>query len=32
VEHFDYESAVAKAQEAARHFAVIGPWVSHFEI
>jgi uroporphyrinogen decarboxylase len=32
VEQFDYESAVAKAQEAAQHFAVIGPWVSHFEI
>jgi uroporphyrinogen decarboxylase len=32
VERFDYDSAVAKAQDAARHFAVIGPWVSHFEI
>jgi uroporphyrinogen decarboxylase len=32
VERFEYESAVAKAQEAAREFAVIGPWVSFFEI
>lgn len=32
VDRFDYESAVAKAQEAAREFAVIGPWVSFFEI
>ncbi len=32
VERFDYDGAVAKAQEAAREFAVIGPWVSFFEI
>lgn len=32
VERFDYDGAVAKAREAAREFAVIGPWVSLFEI
>jgi uroporphyrinogen decarboxylase len=32
VEQFEYESAVAKAREAAKDFAVIGPWVSFFEI
>ena len=32
VEQFDYDDAVAKARQAAQHFAVIGPWVSLFEI
>jgi uroporphyrinogen decarboxylase len=32
VERFDYASAVASALEATRDFAVIGPWVSFFEI
>lgn len=32
VELFDYDSAVAKAEIAATDFAVIGPWVSFFEI
>lgn len=32
VERFDYDSAAAKAQEASREFAVIGPWVSFFEV
>jgi uroporphyrinogen decarboxylase len=32
VERFDYDSAVANAREAAKDFAVIGPWVSFFEI
>jgi hypothetical protein len=32
VARFDYDGAVAKAQEAAREFAVIGPWVSFYEI
>jgi uroporphyrinogen decarboxylase len=32
VDRFDYDGAVAEAQEAAREFAVIGPWVSFFEI
>jgi uroporphyrinogen decarboxylase len=32
VERFDYDGAVKKAQEAARDFAVIGPWVSLFEV
>lgn len=32
VERFDYDGAVARAREAARDFAVIGPWVSLFEI
>ncbi len=29
---FDYEDAVHRAKRAAEHFAVIGPWVSCFEI
>jgi uroporphyrinogen decarboxylase len=32
VERFDYDGATAQAQLAAREFAVIGPWVSLFEI
>jgi uroporphyrinogen decarboxylase len=32
VNRFDYDGAVARAQEASREFAVIGPWVSFFEI
>ena len=32
VDRFDYDGAVAKAREAAGEFAVIGPWVSFFEI
>lgn len=32
VERFDYDGAVAKAQQAAQEFAVVGPWVSLFEI
>ena len=32
VEGFDYDSAVANVREAAKDFAVIGPWVSFFEI
>jgi uroporphyrinogen decarboxylase len=32
VDRFDYEGAVALAQRASRHYAVIGPWVSFFEI
>lgn len=32
VEHFDYHAAAQAAQLAARDFAVIGPWVSFFEI
>jgi uroporphyrinogen decarboxylase len=32
VARFDYDSAAAKAQQAAREFAVIGPWVSFYEI
>jgi uroporphyrinogen decarboxylase len=32
VERFDYEGAAKRAREAAREFAVIGPWVSLFEI
>lgn len=32
LDRFDYAGAVAKAQQAAKHFAVIGPWVSFFEI
>ncbi len=32
VERFDYAAAVALAQRASRDFAVIGPWVSFFEI
>jgi uroporphyrinogen decarboxylase len=29
---FDYATALSKAREAREHFAVIGPWVSFFEI
>ena len=32
VERFDYEGAAARAFEASREFAVIGPWVSLYEI
>lgn len=32
VERFDYASAVSSAKEAHKDFAVIGPWVSFFEI
>jgi uroporphyrinogen decarboxylase len=32
VERFDYEGAAVKAQLAAHDFAVVGPWVSLFEI
>ncbi|MBI5693988.1 MAG: hypothetical protein HZC55_28265 [Verrucomicrobia bacterium] len=32
VERFDYDGAAARAEVAARDFAVIGPWVSLFEI
>jgi uroporphyrinogen decarboxylase len=32
VDRFNYDEAVEKAQEAAQEFAVIGPWVSFFEI
>ncbi|MGP8270451.1 MAG: uroporphyrinogen decarboxylase family protein [Terracidiphilus sp.] len=32
VERFDYEGATVKARQAAQEFAVIGPWVSLFEI
>ncbi|HAO78832.1 MAG TPA: hypothetical protein DCQ92_07635 [Verrucomicrobia subdivision 3 bacterium] len=32
LDRFDYAGAVAKAQQAAKYFAVIGPWVSFFEI
>ena len=32
VDRFDYDSAVEKAKEAAQEFAVVGPWVSFFEI
>jgi uroporphyrinogen decarboxylase len=32
VERFDYDSAELKARQAAQDFAVIGPWVSLFEI
>lgn len=31
-DRFDYAGALAKAREAHAHFAVIGPWVSLFEI
>lgn len=31
-DRFDYDKALALAQEAARDFVVIGPWVSCFEI
>lgn len=32
VDKFDTDGAVAKAAEAAKEFAVIGPWVSFYEI
>jgi uroporphyrinogen decarboxylase len=32
VDRFDYDGAVAKAVAASKEFAVIGPWVSFFEI
>ena len=32
VAKFDYDGAVAKAAEASKDFAVIGPWVSFYEI
>lgn len=32
VERFDYDDAARRAREAARDFAVIGPWVSLLEI
>ncbi len=32
VERFDYDGAKVKARQAAQEFAVIGPWVSLFEI
>ena len=32
VDHFDYDAAVALAQRASPEYAVIGPWVSFFEI
>ncbi len=32
VERFDYATAEVKARKAAQDFAVIGPWVSFFEI
>jgi uroporphyrinogen decarboxylase len=32
VDRFDYDSAVALAERASRDYAVIGPWVSLFEI
>jgi uroporphyrinogen decarboxylase len=32
VERFDYDAAVALAQRASPDYAVIGPWVSFFEI
>lgn len=31
-DRFDYDSAIAGAQKASQDFAVIGPWVSLFEI
>jgi len=31
-DRFDYDGAVAQANETARDFAVLGPWVSFFEI
>jgi uroporphyrinogen decarboxylase len=31
-DQFDFDGAVEKAEAASREFAVIGPWVSHFEI
>lgn len=32
VDRFDYDGAVAKARAASAEYAVIGPWVSFFEI
>jgi len=32
VERFDYENALSCAREASDEFAVIGPWISFFEI
>ncbi len=32
VDRFDYDGAVALAERASRDYAVIGPWVSFFEI
>ena len=32
VDRFNYAAAAAQARRAAQQFAVIGPWVSHFEI
>ncbi len=32
VERFDYDAALAVAQRASKEYAVIGPWVSFFEI
>ncbi len=32
VDRFDYDAAVALAQRASKDYAVIGPWVSFFEI
>jgi len=31
-DRFDYDGALKRARRAAQHFAVIGPWVSCFEI
>jgi uroporphyrinogen decarboxylase len=31
-DHFDYEGAHTLAQRAGKHYVVIGPWVSFFEI
>ena len=31
-DRFDYDGALAAARDASREFAVIGPWVSFFEI
>jgi uroporphyrinogen decarboxylase len=32
VELFDYTGALAQARTASKHFAVIGPWISLFEV
>lgn len=32
VDRFNYDEAVAQVEAAAKHFAVIGPWVSFFEV
>ena len=32
MDRFDYDGAVALAQRASQDYAVIGPWVSFFEI